>query len=152
MPDIPVPGAWGRPEWDGGRRPIPGDQEDAARRAEYWEWSEAAGDLPEGGAEMVSYAPGNCHWAKLENAVQADYEARHMRHSIGYNWDHYTAMGQILSLRSQNMIPWVTILVAENRVVHARRAANAPLGLHDLRALRALARAKGWTVAAPATL
>jgi len=138
--------------WTEDRRPLPDEPDDAARRARYWDWSNAVGpDLPADAAPLVATAPDGRGWHRLEDAAQADFEAFHMQHSIGYNWDHYSGMGEIRSLRAGG-VPQVTILVAGGTVVHARRPRNEPLEPADLVALRALADAEGWRMLEPEAL
>ena len=138
--------------WDEDRRPLPDETDDALRRARYWEWSGRFGpELGPDAAPRVAAAPDGRAWHRLGDPDQADFEAFHMRHSIGYNWAHYSGMGEILSLRADG-IPQATILVADGTVVHARRRENAPLEPADLAALDALAAERGWSVLSPESL
>jgi hypothetical protein len=135
--------------WPEGRRPLADEARDAERRERYWSWNEATGPRPgPDSAPRVAAAPDGRAWHRLGDPLQADFEASHMRHSIGYNWDHYSAMGEILSLRSEGL-PEATVLVADGTVVHARRRENAPLLPADLAAVRALAGTWGWAVLDP---
>ena len=135
--------------WDEGRRPLADEAEDAARRGRYLEWSNRFGpELGPDTAPRVGESPDGRAWHLLGDAAQADFEAFHMQHSIGYNWDHYSGFGEIYSLRSGG-IPEATLLVAGGTVVHARRRENAPLEPADLAAVRALAEARGRAVAPP---
>lgn len=135
--------------WDEDRRPLPAEADDALRRARYWEWSARVGpDLGPDDAPRIATAGDGRAWHILAHAGQADFEAFHMRHSIGYNWDHYSGLGEIYSLRSDG-VPQATFLVADGVVVHARRAQNAPLEPADHSALSTLAAERGWRVAPP---
>jgi hypothetical protein len=138
--------------WDEDRRPMPDEGDDALRRARYWQWSERFGpDLGPDDAPRIAAASDGRSWHRLLDEGHADFEAFHMRHSIGYNWDHYSGMGEILSLRADG-VPQATVLVAGGVVVHARRPANAPLEPSDLAMLVDLAAAEGWRIADPSTL
>ncbi len=74
-----------------------------------------------------------------------------MRHSIGFNWDHYSGMGEILSLREDGF-PQATFLVGARRRGPRQASPNAPLLPSDMEMLHALADTEGWRVNPPESL
>jgi hypothetical protein len=130
--------------WNGGRRPLEDDAAEAARTAAYWDWlaSAAVGD----DAPVVAWAGLGWRWARLTTPAQADYEARHMRHSIGHSWDKYSSFGELYSLRGPDDLPEATVLVSGGRVVHAREHENARLSPPNAAALESLAARMGWEI------
>lgn len=127
--------------WDGPRRPVEDEGEDEARRDRYWVWSmgiEPTDDV----APLGEPVPGvTLH--RVATHAQADHEARHMRHSVGYNFDHYAAMGDILSLR-RGGVPFVTALVSDRVIVHAVRACNEIVTDDDRAVLQVICDHEGW--------
>jgi hypothetical protein len=69
-----------------------------------------------------------------------------MRHSIGYCWDQYSALGDLFSLRDGDNRPLVTVLVKDGAIVHAREAANARLSQQNDQALREFAETFGYDI------
>lgn len=134
------------PVWDGRRIPYQDELWDMERRREYWNWSNDLMTLPIDNTRLLANTQDGRKWAILETQGQADFEAYYMQHSVGYNWDHYSAIGDIYGLRDHEGIPRVTILVANNTVVHARRAQNTPLSPADKRDLVHLADIQGWNI------
>ena len=142
-------GAFEIASWDEPRIPLADEWADEERRSRYWDWSNQAGpSLPEGGtiARVRLADGGSC--VRIGNHVQADYEAFHMQHSIGYNFDHYAALGDIYSLRNADNVPQMTFLVAGNQIVHARAPANGPVTDAQYRWLLEFAAANHFDVAA----
>ncbi len=127
--------------WGEGRTPLPDDEADARRRARYWAWSGTqvpVDPAPPLGALVPGYT---CH--AVATPAQADFEAWHMRHSVGYDFDHYSRMGDILSLRRDG-VPCVTALVADATVVHAVGPGNAMITDEDRAVLQVVCDARGW--------
>ena len=124
----------------GSRYPLNDANEEAARTEGYWRWldgAELGADMP----EVADTTPDGGRWVKLNTWVDADYEARHMRHSIGHSWDYYAKTGNIFSLRDSQNRPLATVLVIfdanRNHVaIHAREHENARLSPANLLALR----------------
>lgn len=83
---------------------------------------------------------------EINTVEEADFEAFHMRHSIGHSWDHYSKMGEIYSIRNAAGFPLATLLVAAGMVVHARQAHNARLSPDLASVLENFAERFDWTV------
>jgi hypothetical protein len=132
--------------WDGRRVPFVDEEKEFNRVMAYWNWSNALTEPPIDDTRLLNKTQDGRKWAVLETPSQADHEAYWMQHSVGYNWEHYSGMGDIYGLRDHDNIPLVTILVAQDTVVHARRASNAPLTLEDKRDLVHLAEIQGWNI------
>lgn len=130
--------------WTGGREPLANPDAESARVVAYWAWLQGAEVRP--GAARAVPATNGGHWVALDSPADADFEARHMRHSIGHSWDKYSSLGHVISLRDIHGKPQATILVAGDVVVHAREQENARLSVDNMRALNAFAAVRGLTV------
>ena len=129
--------------WQGGRRPLDDEAEDRARRSAYWAWADAR-DFRDDEPAVGEPAPGvTLHGVRTH--AQADFEAAYMRHSVGYDFDRYAGMGEILSLRRDGL-PFVTALATGGVIVHAVRAANGIISDGDRAILQAVCDARGWTM------
>ncbi len=82
---------------------------------------------------------------RLYTANDADFEALHMQHSIGYNWGLYSNQGQIFSIRHTGL-PQATIMVTNGKVVHAREHQNARLSPELMNVLERFASGFGWEI------
>lgn len=132
--------------WDHPRYPDEDDSVEEERTGIYWEWldgQEAPGDAM---AEFSTYIPEQPIWVrKITEPEHADYEAAHMRHSIGHSWAEYNSTGDIYSLRTDDERPLATVMVSEGVVVHARGQFNTRLDAVAARALESLCQLKGWS-------
>lgn len=133
-------------EWTAGRQPLADEAQESARTTAYWEWLDAARLSFVDTAERVSGASRGGSWAKLDGPQDADYEASHMRHSIGHSWSKYSGFGDIYSLRSADGLPQATVLVSAGSVVHAREHENARLSSDNEADLAAFAASMGWAI------
>lgn len=132
------------PGWNDARSPLQDPAAEADRTAAYWAWIDDA--EVQGATPPVATASNGGHWAQLLSADDADFEAAHMRHSIGHSWAKYSTMGEIYSLRSPQGIPEATVLVAGGVVIHAREHRNARLSSENMRALEDFATESGWAI------
>lgn len=132
--------------WDHPRYPEEDNSVEEERTGIYWEWlddQESPGDAM---AEFSTYIPEQPIWVrKLTDPEHADYEAAHMRHSIGHSWGKYSSAGEIYSLRTDDERPLATVMVSEGVVVHARGQFNTRLDAVAARALEQLCQLKGWS-------
>ena len=118
-------------------------QAEHERVTAYWEWLE--NNVSPDNSRPV-FRIGNNTWKRLHTPEDADFEARHMRHSIGHSWDKYSAFGYIFSLRAADNTPQATILVRGNDVVHAREHCNARLSEESMSALRTFCFYAGFVI------
>lgn len=130
--------------WGHERAPLGDAALDDWRQCAYWDWLEGRTFVDD--APTIATIPGGYRWVRLETVDHADFEASAMRHSIGYNWEHYSGMGEIYSLRAPGNAPEITLLLAEGTVVHARRAGNAAVGDDGMALIAEIAQASGWRV------
>lgn len=128
------------------RVPLDCRKAEEARTTAYWRWLEGVPAAVCGKGRHISNISDGGHWSLLETASDADFEALHMRHSIGHSWEKYSGVGYIYSLRSAYGIPQATILVKDDAVVHAREHENARLSEANMHALETLAAEMGWIV------
>ena len=136
-----------RAEWPGGRIPLADEAAEAMRTNSYWAWlTERADHIADAARPVVKMDEG--HWALLQNGADADYEALHLRHSIGHSWGKYSTFGDIFSLRDGDNRPQATVLVADKVVVHAREAENARLSVANEAALQAFTEVMGFSIKA----
>jgi hypothetical protein len=122
------------------RHPLDDEKAEKARTEAYWA---ALDRSPPGGdcAERIGDASEGRFWVRLATSADADYEAYRMRHSIGHSFDRYAAFGTLLSLRSPENVPLMTVLVSGNRAIHYREERNSrPCAAHlaDLERFMAL--------------
>jgi hypothetical protein len=127
------------------RSPLQDPSQEDLRTARYWAELEEAGQ-PADAASVVGSTSEGGSWVLLSNAQDADFEAWHMRHSIGHSWDKYSSIGSIHGLRSKDGIPQVTALEAGGAIIHAREARNARLSASNMALLEEFCRARGWMV------
>lgn len=83
---------------------------------------------------------------KLNTADDADYEAAFMQHSIGHSWDKYSKFGNIYSIRDNENIPLVTVLVSDNYAIHYREENNARLSIQNKNLLQQFANMLGFKI------
>lgn len=130
-------------DWTGGRSRLADRNAEEARREAYWAWVRNTPGAGDPGGEFVTYVPNAPFWWRhLRTATQADHEARALEHSIGHDWEDYSAMGQIYSLRGKNEEPLATVLVADREIIHVRERRNARPGPETTAAVACLAGAK----------
>jgi hypothetical protein len=132
------------------RRPLQDADSEALRTDGYWDgywaWLDATRIVGDSASAVLDDAEGAGRWCRLRDSADADYEAFHMRHSIGHSWDKYATFGDVFSLRSANGIPAATVLVASGAAVHAREQDNARLSPANAAALARFAEAAGFVV------
>lgn len=130
---------------DGTRVPLDDPEAEEIRKEAYWRRLDADGP-PIDRARTIGEGADGWRWVVLADAADADFEAYHMRHSVGHSWGRYSAFGTIFGLRSPDGIPKATVLMAGNAAVHAREERNARLSPENEARLEAFAAAGGWTV------
>lgn len=144
-------GMMGRsPGWNGPRVPLSDEVDENERKAAYWAYLDAAaaeGAVVDSASHVADAAEGG-HWVRLVSAADADFEALHMRHSIGHSFGKYGAFGEIFSLRSADGLPQATVLFSGGEAVHAREHQNARLSDGNMAELAAFAASMGMTVRA----
>ena len=129
--------------WDEARRPLASWPDELERNARYWEWLDA-NPPPEVPLRRLGEFE-NKVALEIDGPAAADFEAFHMRHSIGYSWDHYSAQGRIISFRDTEGLPDFTALVEDGVVIHARGQDNASLTSDQVDSLDAACEALGWS-------
>jgi hypothetical protein len=132
------------------RQPLSDWTSESARTQAYWSWLEAKAASVRDGSLDVAHAFGGGRWVRLSSAGDADYEAKHIRHSIGHSWDRYSKIGEIYSLRDEDNLPLATVLVQDvagaKVVVHAREHENARLSVANMAALEAFAESRDYRI------
>ena len=132
-------------QWSERRAPLLDEAADAERRARHWEWS-AIGLFEDLGTLPIADAGEDGRWVEIVDARGADYEAHALQHSVGYNFGYYSSLGRLLSLRGQDGMPRMTVLLRDGVVAHARGFENAMLDDDGFAALHDLAGRQGWKV------
>jgi len=122
--------------WPFGRSPISTPELEEKRVSAYWGWLDGAPRSCPGGKQRYVSTEG-FFWISLDDEAGADYEAFHMRHSIGHSWRKYRQIGPLFSLRDHENLPQATVLLAHPReaifnardaaIIHAREHHNARL-------------------------
>ena len=121
-------------------------QEEEDRVELYWSWLEENRDvIKDTSTSLLSTEQGQSLVA-LKTLEQADYEALHMQHSIGYNFTHYSGFGDLYSIRSPENTPLVTLLVSKGNIIHYKEEQNASLSEKNLEILKDIADKMGWMI------
>lgn len=130
--------------WHGGRIPHDDPTREAARTQVYWSWLDSQPVRPTDARVLAQ--DGALTWIALISSDQADFEASHMRHSIGHSFGKYSAMGRLYSLRAPGGAPVATVLEVSGRIVHAREHHNARLGVEAQSCLERFAGRMGFEI------
>ena len=128
--------------WDEDRCPFQDELKELSRIDRYWVWLNSK--TPVDHAEFIVPLQRDYHVVKLQTPEDADYEAKYMKHSIGFNWWHYSSLGNIYSIRSSSNIPIMTCLVAHDEILQARILDNALPGDYEYELLRQFANVLGF--------
>lgn len=112
-------------QWNYHRYPLGDDYQDLLRFEEYWKYLLLKRPTDEQRPFLIVLEENGIK--TITNYEQADYEAFHLVHSIGANFDKYSRGATIYSIRTLDNIPVCTFNVIENVCVHARQKGNEPL-------------------------
>lgn len=134
--------------WPGARSPVSDMAGEEQRVSAYWRWLD--GHFRADTEHQQRHAlDGGWSWVSLDNEESADYEAMHMRHSIGHSWRKYSSMGDIFSLRDPTNNPQATALIdyGKAQIIHAREHHNARLSEANYERMVHLAHFRGLGIA-----
>ena len=122
------------------RFPENNSEKENKRKTQYWKYLKQA-KLNDNSIETKVKG-----WKQLLTENDADYEASFMQHSIGHSWLKYSSIGNIFSLRDKNNIPQVTILVKDNKIIHAREEKNIRLSKENIISLNNFAKQMNYQI------